>query len=309
MTIKNKMYNLKRIMKILSIIISILAMPLLVYEVALHYVFNGALVFFVFITFGLILAVIMLPLANIFLMFKAPSSVTGKVFYSITTFSVWFYTTLVAAAPNRIYTDEGGVNSVATNDTLRWLTVILSLLVFIISIERLIDLKSLVVKIFKLPIKLKNLPTKLISSPIAPRRAMLIELLLIAIPFLIVVMGSLWYSFTSNQVGDYVAFRFGIITFAMETLFELVITLPLALVFVKYRFVKAVGMILYTILQSLVIVALYGTYVPMLHRAGADDMIVGIARLGVTFTDLLVVTWIATYGLIIIFLLANRSKQ
>lgn len=138
---------------------------------------------------------------------------------------------------------------------------------------------------------------------------MLIELLLIAIPFLIVVVGSLWYSFTSNQVGDDISFRFGIISFAMEMLFELVITLPLALVSVKYRFVKAVGIILYTILQSLVIVALYGTYVPMLHRAGADDAIAGIARLGIAFTDLLVVTWIATYGLIIILLLANRFKQ
>ncbi|WP_156249837.1 hypothetical protein [Limosilactobacillus equigenerosi] len=130
---KNKMHNLKLIMKILSITISasisILAIPLLVYEVWLHY--SLTILILSMVTLALPLVALFLPLANIFLMVKVPTTAKGKFFYALTTFLIGFYVMLIVDAPNYIYTDEGGVNKVTTNDgSLRRDAVILGLIIF-----------------------------------------------------------------------------------------------------------------------------------------------------------------------------------
>ncbi|WP_056995796.1 hypothetical protein [Limosilactobacillus equigenerosi] len=333
MTIKNKMCNLKRIMKILSIIISVLAMPLLVYEIGLYY--GLTLMLMSMITFGLPLVVIMLPLANIYFTVRSPTSDIGEFCYAITTFLVGFFVVLISIAPNSIYANEGG-SMVENNDLLRWTTVVLSLIVFATGIDNLgiinlkdwgyffvklpLRLKMLVVgtvklpsmlkrvalRIVKLPIKLKNLLTKLISSPISPWIAVLVELIIIAIPFLMVMLAGLCNVYISHQMGNSDgSISMFVVVIIFETLFELLIVVPLVLVFVKDKFAKAIGIVLYTFLQTLGLDVMYSENFSILYGTKATNL----ENLGNIFINLLVVTWIATYGLIIIFLLANRSKQ
>ncbi|WP_054653259.1 hypothetical protein [Limosilactobacillus equigenerosi] len=225
---------------------------------------------------------------------------------------------------------------VENNDLLRWTTVVLSLIVFATGIDNLgiinlkdwgyffvklpLRLKMLVVgtvklpsmlkrvalRIVKLPIKLKNLLTKLISSPISPWIAVLVELIIIAIPFLMVMLAGLCNVYISHQMGNSDgSISMFVVVIIFETLFELLIVVPLVLVFVKDKFAKAIGIVLYTFLQTLGLDVMYSENFSILYGTKATNL----ENLGNIFINLLVVTWIATYGLIIIFLLANRSKQ
>ncbi|WP_056995795.1 hypothetical protein [Limosilactobacillus equigenerosi] len=124
-----KKENVGSLLEIAEFFLGLFTIGLMIYELVVYYAYFFA--WFLIGSFGLLLVILFLPLANLKLLLVGPKTKAGVRFYKITTGLIIFWILLLISG------DEKMGLAGQTNIYLRWIAIMLNTIVVILSIDKI----------------------------------------------------------------------------------------------------------------------------------------------------------------------------
>ncbi|MBO0462812.1 hypothetical protein JZO83_13800 [Enterococcus sp. DIV1298c] len=130
----HKKFDLKKSWRIVVALGSTAILALGTAQVAQFYLLSGAYFWFVYLSFGLYLLVFLLPWLNLLLPYQKNLKSKSMFFFNMSTGTVLLWIIVLINSPAIIYLDEGSVNSRPANVPLKFVTIGLLIIYYILSL-------------------------------------------------------------------------------------------------------------------------------------------------------------------------------
>jgi len=133
-----RQYFQTTLVKVVSLILMIMILMLGTAETIQFYLTNGSYFWFAILSFGFYLLLFFLPWLNLRLPYQKRFNLSMMLLFNLSTGTVLLWIIALINAPNRIYLDEGGVNSRPTNFMLKVITIVLLSAFYLVSLWLLV---------------------------------------------------------------------------------------------------------------------------------------------------------------------------